>query len=254
MKKRVFAGFLAVVFCVGATAALQTRALADTAIIEEDMEDDVEPEGMEWSLKQTVSAASCRQGKDVTLSVALAGDAQKMQLSTVYATLTYDPEVFQLDADDVTPVQAGLADYISFDRTLGEVDIYYANDISVESGSELFKIRFHVRAGADTGATRLGVETLELYATDSDDYAVIENKNKLSVSIKKSSPAALPGDVNQDKKISLTDVKLIMRYCNHEVKLNAAQKKNADVNRDGKVDLKDASLVMKYCNGEIKKF
>ena len=98
------------------------------------------------------------------------------------------------------------------------------------------------------------MQSLELYATDSDDYVEIENGSTLKVNIKKQEAAVLLGDVNQDKKISLADVKLVMKYCNEGKGLTAAQKKNADVNKDGKVNLTDAKLIMQYCNGQIKKF
>lgn len=58
----------------------------------------------------------------------------------------------------------------------------------------------------------------------------------------------IAGDVNLDGKVTLTDAKLIMQYCNKAKKLSAVQKKNADVNGDGKINLVDAKLVMKIYN------
>lgn len=254
MKKQVYAAALAAVLAVGPAGLLPEGVLADTAVIEEDMEEVIGEEATDWKLKQTLSASVCRRGKDVTLSVSLTGGEGAMQLSTIYAHLKYDPKVFQIDERDVTPTRASQADYITFDRNLGEADIYYAGDISVESGTTLLKLTFHARSDAKIGVTKLGVEELELYATDSDDYAVIENAGTLKVTIQKSASAVSLGDVNGDKKVNLTDVKLIMKYCNDGTRLTAAQKKNADVNRDGHVNLTDAKLVMKYCNGELKKF
>ena len=200
---------------------LPVHMLGDTAIIEDDIEDDgddTKEDAIEWELRQEVSAASCKQGKDVTL------------------------------------VNASQVDYLLCDADAGELDIYYADDIRFEKGAVLLKIKLHVREDADTGATKVGVKELELYATDSEDYSVVENGSTLKVNIKKQEAAVLLGDVNQDKKISLADVKLVMKYCNEGKGLTAAQKKNADVNRDGKVTLTDAKLIMKYCNGELKKF
>lgn len=56
--------------------------------------------------------------------------------------------------------------------------------------------------------------------------------------------SGLAGDVNLDGKVTLTDAKMIMQYCNKAKKLNTQQKKNADVNGDGKINLADAKLVM----------
>lgn len=253
MKKQVLAVILAAALCAGPGGIWQTRALADTAVIEDDGGDIIGAEGIDWKLRQTLSASSCRQGKTVTLTVSLAGDAREMELSTIYARLKYDAKVFRLGEKDVTPTQSALADYITFDKNLGEVDVYYTGDIRVERGTALLKLKFHVRPGAAVGKTKLGVKELELYATDSDDYAVIEHTGTVTVNIEKGTGAALRGDVNQDKKVDLKDVKLIMKHCNNGTKLTAAQKKNADVNGDGRVSLTDAKLVMKYCNGEIKK-
>lgn len=255
MKKQIIAGALAV--GIGLAGFLQTNVLADTVITEEDMEDtpgDTEAAELNWQMTQKLDVQSCQQGKDVTLTVSVTGDTKSMQLSTVYAVLKYGPNVFHISAKDITPVKSGSVDYISVDEDTGEIEIYYAGDISIESGTEILKITLHVLDDADAGAATLGLQSLELYATDSDDYAEIENANTLKVNIKEKSAAVLLGDVNQDKKINLTDVKLIMKHCNNGTKLSAAQKKNADVNRDGKVNLTDAKLVMKYCNGQIKNF
>lgn len=256
MRKQIMAGIL-VLAMVGITGHFQTKVLADTTITEEELEDtaeDVEEAEISWQINQKLDGDSCKQGKDVTLTVSLAGDTKSMKLSTVFVRLQYDPGVFEISAENVVPVQSGSVDYISFDEDSGELDIYYANDINFEGGTDLLKIRLHVLSDAEPGKAKVGVEALELYASDSDNYAVAENKSMLSVTIKEGSSAVLLGDVNLDKKINLTDVKLIMKYCNGGTKLTSAQKKNADVNQDGKVNLTDANLVMKYCNGAIKKF
>lgn len=253
--KKIMAAVLAA--GIGLTGFWQTDVAADTVIVEEDMEDgpeDSEAVELNWQMTQRLDVASCKQGKDVTLTVSVLGDTKSMQLSTIYATLSYNLGVFAFDAEDITPVKSGLVDYISFDEYTGELDIYYASDITIESGTELFKIKMHVLDDADTGSTGVRVDSLELYATDNDNYVMIENENKVKVNIQKGSGAVLLGDVNQDGRINLTDVKVIMRHCNKGTKLSEAQKKNADVNKDGKVSLTDAKLIMKYCNGQIRKF
>lgn len=255
MKKRqIIAGALAA--GIGLAGLLQTNVLADTVIIEEDMEDTADDTEavMNWQMTQKLDVESCKQGKDITLTVSVTGDTKSMQLSTIYAVFQYAPNVFEISAKDITPVKSGSVDYISIDEDSGELEVYYAGDISIESGTELLKIKLHVLDDADTGAASLGIKSLELYATDSDDYAEIESTNTLKVNVTEKSGAVLLGDVNQDKKINLTDVKLVMRHCNHGAKLSAAQKKSADVNKDGKVNLTDAKLIMQYCNGQINEF
>ena len=53
-----------------------------------------------------------------------------------------------------------------------EVDILF--DVTFQSGTAILKIKLHVLSDVQTGITRTGLNSLELYETDSDDYAVIE--------------------------------------------------------------------------------
>lgn len=68
------------------------------------------------------------------------------------------------------------------------------------------------------------------------------------VSCVEAEASGIAGDVNLDGKVTLTDAKMIIQYCNKAKKLSAVQKKNADVNGDGKINLADAKLVMKIYN------
>lgn len=68
------------------------------------------------------------------------------------------------------------------------------------------------------------------------------------VSYVEAAESEIAGDVNLDGKVTLTDAKMIMQYCNKAKKLSAEQKTNADVNGDGKINLTDAKLVMKIYN------
>lgn len=258
MKKRIAAGILGMLVGFGLSGDFHTIVFAGTAIVEEDMENgtgDMDLEDNNWQMYQEVDTKSCRQGEDVTLRAFLTGNAEFMQVSTIYARLQYDPDLFEIRERDISSVKSGSADNVSFDPDSGEIDIYYAEDIRVEAGAEILKITLHILSDADVGDAKIGIDLMEIYASESTDYAVMENGDIINVSIKeRSRETVLLGDVNQDKKISLMDVKLIMKYCTGGTKLTAAQKKNADVNKDGKVNLTDAKLVMKYCNGEIKKF
>ncbi len=258
MKRKIMACVMAVIVSIGLVNHPEMNVMADTTITEEEMEDtaeDSEKTEANWQIRQKLDATSCQQGKMVTLTVYLTGDVDSLCIATIYAEMQYDPEVFEVSLADITPNNSKAVDYVSFDEESGEVEVYYAEDVSFESGSAILKMQLHVLSDAPTGTTQTGLNSLELYATDSDDYAVIENVSNVDVSIKKNSGTAVVlGDVNQDKKVNLTDAKMIMKYCNGETKFSATQKKNADVNKDGKVNLTDVKLVMKYCNGAIKKF
>ncbi len=62
------------------------------------------------------------------------------------------------------------------------------------------------------------------------------------------------GDVNDDGKINLKDVNLIVSYYNGNADLTEEQLKAADVNGDGKINLKDVNMVVSYYNGNIDQF
>ncbi len=64
----------------------------------------------------------------------------------------------------------------------------------------------------------------------------------------------LLGDVNNDGKINLKDVNLIVAYYNGNLELTDVQIKAADVNGDGKVNLKDVNLIVSHYNGIIDRF
>ncbi len=62
------------------------------------------------------------------------------------------------------------------------------------------------------------------------------------------------GDVNDDGKINLKDVNLIVSYYNGNAELTNIQHKAADVNGDGKINLKDVNMIVSYYNGNINVF
>lgn len=256
MRRKLVVCVMTALLCVGMMTNKTTEVLAGTTIIEEmeDTTEDIEKADANWRLRQSADKVSCQQEKNVTLTVCLKGDVPSLQMSVIYAELQYDPEVFEVSVADIVLGNSKGVDHVTFDEESGEIEVYYANDVTFQSGTAILKIKLHVLSDAQTGITRTGLNSLELYATDSDDYTVIENESNLEVTIKKSSTKMILGDVNQDKKVNLTDAKMIMKYCNGQIKLSATQKKNADVNKDGKVNLTDAKLVMKFCNGTIKKF
>lgn len=62
------------------------------------------------------------------------------------------------------------------------------------------------------------------------------------------------GDVDSDKKISMNDLDLVMKYDVGLVKLSRDQQKRADVNSDKSVNSVDAMLIGQYLNNLISTF
>lgn len=63
----------------------------------------------------------------------------------------------------------------------------------------------------------------------------------------------MPGDLNNDSKVDIADLTLLMQYLNGEAdaELTDQARKNADVCADGSVDLNDISTLNKYIAGSI---
>lgn len=59
------------------------------------------------------------------------------------------------------------------------------------------------------------------------------------------------GDVNEDGKITQTDLALIQKYIQGNQSLTSKQLKAADVNQDGKIDTGDTYKLGQYLNGII---
>ena len=66
------------------------------------------------------------------------------------------------------------------------------------------------------------------------------------VFFRKGGAPQIPGDVQNDGEIDLSDAIAILDYCAGGASINAT---NADVNADGAVDLRDVLLILQYLAG-----
>ena len=57
------------------------------------------------------------------------------------------------------------------------------------------------------------------------------------------------GDINLDKKISISDTVLLNKYLVNSAVLTDTQLKYADCNKDGKVDTSDTLMILKFIVG-----
>lgn len=200
------------------------------------------------TIRQELDVSDCRQGDVITLSVYLQGDlaSDGLQVASLAGAVEYDTSLFTVEKSDVLPVESDSASTKAFDQSDCSFRVKYASDAAVNSKEPILRLKLHVNEKATTGKTTICVTHLEWKSGDGENYE-IENWVPSSVVISESETEAVPGDVNLDHKITLTDVKYIMLYCNGKKTLNAQQKKNADLNGDGKVNLIDAKLIMKSC-------
>lgn len=57
-----------------------------------------------------------------------------------------------------------------------------------------------------------------------------------------------PGDVNLDRKLSLGDCSLILKYiAKWDISQWTFSEKNADYNGDGRINISDVSLILRRC-------
>ena len=64
----------------------------------------------------------------------------------------------------------------------------------------------------------------------------------------------LPGDVNGDGKIDITDATEVQKFAAELIDMTEKQKQSADTNRDGRIDVTDATLIQMYVAGLIAEF
>ena len=62
------------------------------------------------------------------------------------------------------------------------------------------------------------------------------------------------GDVNQDEKINIQDVRLALQSSLSKVQLSEEQKLVADVNKDGDINIRDVRLILQYSLNKITEF
>lgn len=236
MLKRFVAGILGVLLCFG---------FSPGAVFAED-KGSISPK-----IRQELDASSCKQGDVVTLTIYLQGNEKGWKLSALRGVLEYDNSLFSLEKADILPVESGRVSKKSFQASSCEFAVTYDSDIMVSDDTPVLRLKLHVNDKATTGKTTLCVTNLEWQASDGTGKYEVEHRVPSSVKISKAEKPVVAGDVNLDNKVTLTDVKCVMQYCNGARTLNSKQKKNADVNGDGKITLMDAKLIMKYCNNEI---
>lgn len=243
MKKfgKVMAVMLAVVFSMNMTAY---RAYADA-------------DQGEWKIEHKLDVAECGQGDTVNLTVYLqqgSSSLKQQDLSVLEGVLEYDNSLFTVDNADIQPLDSGKVVKQSFDAASCVFRVEYDSDITVASGAPFLQIALHVNGNASTGKTTVCVTHLEWRSAAAAQATAVEHRVPSSITIAEADNQTVFGDVNQDNKINLVDVKYIMQNYNGTRTLSSQQKLNADVNQDGKVNLVDAKLIMKYYNGEIQKF
>lgn len=217
---------------------------------------DAYADGTAWDIENTLNVSECRQGDTITMSVNLkgSGPVSAQEITSMEGTLEYDSSLFTVGKADILPAESGRAQSCSFDSSTGVFAIQYVSDITVQDGGLMLQIRLHTAADASVGKTTLCVTHIEWNDAAGRQTADIEHRVPARITIAEAEIPAAAGDVNQDGKVNLTDVKLVMQHYNGARTLDGQEKKSADVNGDGKVNLTDAKLIMKYYNGEITEF
>ena len=212
-------------------------------------------EGTLWDIENTLDTSECGQGDTLTMTVKLKGIIKEIypqEINAIAGTLEYDSSLFTVEKADILPSESNKVQSWSFEESTGDFHIKYSSDITVADGGVMLQIRLHTAANASIGKTTLCVTRMKWNGSAGGQAVEIEHHVPARITI--SEALATVGDVNGDKKVNLTDAKLVMQHYNGTRDFNSQQKSNADVNSDGKVNLTDAKLIMKYYNGEIAGF
>lgn len=109
------------------------------------------------------------------------------------------------------------------------------DNIEVENYGLLATLKLKVKEEAKTDTYFIRIEDAEF--TDSDDNEItVDCSSGLEISV----DGFVRGDVNNDKKVNLTDVSVLLKYLNgYDLSENGFNAKAADVNDDGEVDVLD---------------
>ena len=207
----------------------------------------------EWNIENKADKSTYAPKDEALLSVYLRGGdpAAQQEIISINGTLEYDNSLFTADTASLVPVEGGKVQSVAFDGTTGMFQVKYGAPAIVKPEGILLQLKLRVTEDASFGRTTVCVTLME-WNTKEGGRSSVEHRVPVKITI--AQPGLLPGDVNGDGKVNLTDAKQVIQYCNGKKKLNSRQKKSADVNGDGKVNLTDAKLIMKYYHGEIKEF
>ena len=113
----------------------------------------------------------------------------------------------------------------------GDLTFYTHNNGCAAGGVEIDEDGYPV---TDTAKVYLKSNFDELKVSGEDEYTL--------------------GDVNQDEKINIQDVRLALQSSLSKVQLSEEQKLAADVNKDGDINIRDVRLILQYSLNKITEF
>lgn len=164
---------------------------------------------------------------------------------------------------NITPSEAKAGDTVKFDMNLEQVcaDSSMVYRITPNGdGSYSAKLRFSKLASTKfSEADGHHVYTADVTTADSGEYLAAFSDgwnyyitgNLRTLTIKND---RLPGDVNGDGKIDITDATEVQKFAAELIDMTEKQKQSADTNRDGRIDVTDATLIQMYVAGLIAEF
>ena len=189
-------------------------------------------------------------------------------LSRIEITYTISDDYFYyFNYLTIAPAEAQSGDTVQFDvnrvftgADISEVYRITPNGDGTYSGEQRFS--------STTSPSFSEVESNHVYTktaapSDSGEYLSVNYENdgyftERYVSSRtqtlKVTGGILPGDVNLDGKVDVTDATLVQMFAAELIDLSADQQKAADVNGDNKIDVTDATLIQMYAAELIHTF
>lgn len=165
----------------------------------------------------------------------------------VKLSISYDIRALKLNGVRNGTVFEETYSHFGNDLALQPYTMYWENALARQnnnSNGELVTLEFEVLRSAPAGNVEIHLEYEPSSTFDVDLVDVQFQTSSGTVSIRSN----CPGDADEDGKVDLQDVVVIVRWLagGWNVTINEA---NSDVNRDGEINLKDAVLIRRFLVG-----
>lgn len=195
------------------------------------------PIGSEHVTSLTATASSIQYGETVKVRYGLSSVAAQVYAQDV--TVTYDPG--SMEFVSAASVKAGVSLLETSVNPNGTVQLILA---SVGPGNEItgqgdiVELIFKGKRVSQTTASRINITDATLANGHGIEYAA--ELSSLTIQVN----ANLPGDINQDNKVTVGDLAIVAaNYGKDTSSPDWEQVKHADLNGDGKIDIEDLAIV-----------
>lgn len=161
-------------------------------------------------------------------------------------TVQYDPEIATPTEIVPNPEFGGHFTTNLADAERDALNVLWYSDSAVTEDGELFTVTFEQNASAQAGAaTEVSLRYGNRDICDADGNYIALYTGSASLTVEK----PLPGDVYEDRDVTVYDLHLLSRYVTGLETFTERQRRIGDVNQDSQVDIKDVVRLAQYLVG-----